>query len=94
VSFGDSIAFEDTLSQALDTLFGGNAGVEPGTPGTPTEPGTPNANVPPKLAAALNEARQALIDRAAAYKANDLVAAAEADKKLQAALQKAYELSR
>ena len=94
VSFGDSIAFEDTLSQALDTLFGGNAGVEPGTPGTPTDPGTPNANVSPKLAAALNEARQALLDRAAAYKANDLVAAAEADKKLQAALQKAYELSR
>ena len=94
VSFGDSIAFEDTLSQALDTLFGGNAGVEPGTPGTPTDPGTPNATVSPQLAAALNEARQALIDRAAAYKANDLVAAAEADKKLQAALQKAYELSR
>ena len=97
VSFGDSIAFEDTLSQALDSLFGGNAGVEPGTPGTPgtpTDPGTSNPNVSPQLAAALNEARQALLDRAAAYKANDLVAAAEADKKLQAALQKAYELSR
>jgi uncharacterized membrane protein (UPF0182 family) len=94
VSFGDSIAFEDTLPAALDTLFGGNAGVDPGTPGTPTEPGTPNANVSPKLQAALEEARQALLDRAAAYKANDLVAAAEADKKLQSALQKAYELSR
>jgi hypothetical protein len=94
VSFGDSIAFEDTLPAALDTLFGGNAGVDPGTPETPTEPGTPNDNVSPQLQAALEEARQALLDRAAAYKANDLVAAAEADKKLQAALQRAYELSR
>lgn len=94
VSFGDSIAFEDTLSQALDSLFGGNAGVDPGTPGVPEEPGTPNENVSPKLAAALEDARQALLDRAAAYKANDLVAAAEADKKLQEALQRAYELSR
>jgi uncharacterized membrane protein (UPF0182 family) len=94
VSFGDSIAFEDTLPAALDTLFGGNAGVDPGTPETPTEPTTPNENVSPQLQAALEEARQALLDRAAAYKANDLVAAAEADKKLQAALQRAYELSR
>jgi uncharacterized membrane protein (UPF0182 family) len=94
VSFGDSIAFEDTLPAALDTLFGGNAGVDPETPETPTEPGTPNENVSPQLQAALEEARPALLDRAAAYKANDLVAAAEADKKLQAALQKAYELSR
>ncbi len=94
VSFGDSIAFEDTLPEALDTLFGGNAGVDPGTPETPTDPVTPNENVSPELQAALEDARQALFDRAAAYKANDLVAAAEADKKLQAALQKAYELSR
>ena len=94
VSFGDSIAFEDTLPAALDSLFGGNAGVDPSTPETPTEPTTPNENVSPQLQAALEEARQALLDRAAAYKANDLVAAAEADRKLQAALQKAYELSR
>lgn len=94
VSFGDSIAFEDTLPAALDTLFGGNAGVDPGSPGVPEEPGTPNENVSPKLQAVLEDARQALLDRAAAYKANDLVAAAEADKKLQAALQRAYELSR
>jgi uncharacterized membrane protein (UPF0182 family) len=97
VSFGDSIAFEDTLSEALDSLFGGNAGVDPTTPidpETPTEPGKPGAEIPPQLAAALQDARQALIDRANAYAANDLVAAAEADKKLQAALQRAYELSR
>jgi uncharacterized membrane protein (UPF0182 family) len=97
VAFGDSIAFEDTLGQALDSLFGGNAGVDPSNPSTPSDPGTPgtpSSNVPAALAKALQDARQALLDRAAAYKANDLVAAAQADKALQAALQRAYELSR
>jgi uncharacterized membrane protein (UPF0182 family) len=97
VAFGDSIAFEDTLGQALDSLFGGNAGVDPSNPSTPSDPGTPgtpSTNVPAALAKALQDARQALLDRAAAYKANDLVAAAQADKALQAALQRAYELSR
>lgn len=103
VSFGDSIAFEDTLPAALDTLFGGNAGVDPSIPidpdtpvdpDAPTEPGASNGNLSPQLVAALEDARQALLDRAAAYQANDLVAAAEADKRLQAALQRAYDLSR
>lgn len=35
VAFGDQIAFEDTLDEALDELFGGDAGVDP----TPTNPG-------------------------------------------------------
>ncbi|MDX2375733.1 UPF0182 family protein [Microbacterium sp. LRZ72] len=38
VSFGDEIAFEDTLDEALDTLFGGDSGADAGdeevTPGT------------------------------------------------------------
>ncbi|MEY4312523.1 MAG: hypothetical protein RLZZ319_32, partial [Actinomycetota bacterium] len=96
VAFGDSIAFEDTLGQALDSLFGGNAGVDPSNPGTPTDPGTPDTpggGIPAALAKALEDARQALLDRVEAYKANDLVAAAEADKKLQSALQRAYDLS-
>lgn len=51
VAFGDQIAFEDTLDEALDSLFGGNSGAsagdgdaagapddEPG--GTPEEPGS------------------------------------------------------
>ncbi|MEY5017627.1 MAG: hypothetical protein RL431_676, partial [Actinomycetota bacterium] len=46
-----------------------------------------------ELKAALEDARQALADRAAAYAANDLVAAAAADVALQAALEKAIELS-
>jgi hypothetical protein len=49
VAFGDQIAFEDTLDQALDSLFGGDSGANAGdgnTPDTatpapeaPTEPG-------------------------------------------------------
>ncbi len=58
------------------------APVDPGT-------GTPNA----ALQAALVDAQQALTDRAAAYAANDLVAAAEADNALQDALERAIAAS-
>ncbi|MFD5599786.1 UPF0182 family protein [Leucobacter sp. NPDC058333] len=34
VSFGDQIAFEDTLDEALDALFGGNSGADAGDTGT------------------------------------------------------------
>ena len=90
VSFGDAIAFEDTLEAALDKLFQGDSGAE--TPEEPAVPGDPTT-VTPELQAALEDARQAMIDREAAYAANDLVAAAEADLRLQAALEKAIALS-
>ncbi|GAA3927806.1 UPF0182 family protein [Microbacterium soli] len=45
VAFGDRVAFEDTLTEALDTLFGGDAGAAGGdedvTPTTPGEGATP-----------------------------------------------------
>jgi hypothetical protein len=92
VAFGDTIAFEDTLEEALDSLFGGNSGaLDPETP-TPEEPGT-GEGTSAALTQALADARKALSDRQAAYAANDLVAAANADVKLQEALQRAYELS-
>src|SRR5690606_2364560 len=41
VAFGDRVAFEDTLTEALDALFGGDAGAVGGDEGvTPTDPGT------------------------------------------------------
>ncbi|MER3389145.1 MAG: UPF0182 family protein [Microcella sp.] len=108
VSFGDSIAFEDTLDQALDSLFGGDSGADAGDgdvdptlpdPAEPTDPDAPEEptqpTTPPSddLQAALEDARQALQDRQAAYAANDLVAAAEADERLQAAIERAIALS-
>ncbi len=54
VAFGDQIAFEDTLDEALDSLFGGDSGASAGdgnTPGTdepttPEEPGTDEPSTP------------------------------------------------
>ncbi|MEN9740586.1 MAG: hypothetical protein RLZ72_852 [Actinomycetota bacterium] len=94
VAFGDSIAFEDSLDAALDSLFGGNSGVvTPTEPTDPTDPST-GGTVSAELAKALADAKKALTDREAAYAKNDLVAAAAADVRLQKALQTAYELSR
>ncbi len=105
VAFGDKIAFEPTLDAALDAIFGGDSGAsagdtgteEPGTdqPGTDQpgtdEPTTPSDNA--ALDAALKDAAAALKEREAAYAANDLVAAAQADKKLQDALERAIAAS-
>ena len=114
VSFGDRIAFEDTLDEALDALFGGDSGavagdgiIEPGTTPDPDVDTTePDAVTPPApeestdegpgtvvtegLEGALQDARQALQDREAAYRNNDLVAAAEADRRLTEALERAF----
>ena len=105
VAFGDEIAFEDTLDQALDTLFGGDSGAnagdgevpdepaEPGEPGEPTEPGTPVEPTPPADLSALEQAladyQQALADRQAAYARGDLVAAAQADERMLQAIERA-----
>ncbi|GAA1684641.1 UPF0182 family protein [Microcella alkalica] len=111
VAFGNEIAFEDTLDQALDALFGGESGAEAGDgdvdPIDPLEPSDPEAPADPEqpadpeppadpdldFEAALKEAREALLEREAAYASNDLVAAAEADERLQAALERLFELS-
>jgi uncharacterized membrane protein (UPF0182 family) len=120
VSFGEKIAFEDTLDQALDSLFGGDSGAEagdsdgaPGTVDAPEDTAAPEPAPEPEaetdagaeadsdtgivistgLQAALADARAALEDREAAYRANDLVAAAEADQRLTDALARALVLS-
>jgi uncharacterized membrane protein (UPF0182 family) len=115
VSFGDQIAFEDTLDQALDTLFGGDSGAEAGDgdvpevtdptePVTPTDPTDPVDPVTPTdptdpatnaaLAQALADYQVALADRQAAYAANDLVAAAEADARMVEAIERAIAATR
>jgi len=99
VGFGDQIAFEDTLDEALDALFGGDSGAAAGDGGTVVTPAPdtedpeavdPEAGTPvvdaPAVSEALEQIRTALADRTAAYAANDLVAAAEADNRLTAAI--------
>lgn len=107
VSFGDQIAFEDTLDQALDTLFGGDSGAEAGdgevpvtdpeTPTDPTDPTTPTEPTTPvnnaQLTQALADYQTALAARQAAYAENDLVAAAEADAAMQDAIERAIAAS-
>jgi len=126
-SFGEQIAFEDTLDASLDSLFGGNSGAQAGdgdvpvtstpddetaggadegatddgatddgaadeaapTPGAGAGGSTGNAD----LDAALADAQQALSDRQSAYADNDLVAAAQADARLQDALEAAVAAS-
>ena len=98
VAFGGNVAFEDTLTAALDALFGGEAGaaggdgqVEPTNPdeGGTTPPVDGGTTPPPSDAEAdaLAAAAQALADREAALKAGDLGAFAEADKRLTEAVE-------
>lgn len=109
VAFGDKVAFEDTLTEALDTLFGGDSGatggddqVEPTDPGAePTPPDSGETPAQPDQpteptdaqAEALAAARQALLDRDAALKAGDLEKFAEADKRLTEAVNTLLEIS-
>lgn len=90
VAFGDQIAFQDTLDEALNVLFGGDSGaaagdeeVEPTEPGTTPDEGT---DQPPtestELQALLNRARQAIEDKQAALQAGDWVAYGRADAEL------------
>ena len=99
VAFGDKIAFEDTLNQALDSLFGGDSGANSGNgsgtvvePTTPTTPGTGKPTTPVvtgALAAALEKARLAILAKQEALAAGDWAAYGKADKALQLAIEAA-----
>lgn len=106
-AFGDEVAFEDTLQEALDALFGGNAGASTGEEGagtdTPAPTPTPSTSPTPTptpdvggqtvtMESALADARQAMVDRDAALKAGDLAAFAEADARLTAAVEQLLQL--
>ena len=103
VAFGDKVAFEDTLQDALDALFGGDSGASTGdnnvtpTP-NPSESGdgsgeTDGTGTDVQFQAALKEAQAAMTARDAALKAGDLTAFAAADAQLTAAVQKLLALS-
>ena len=107
VSFGDDIAFEDTLDAALDELFGGNSGANAGDGGTQVDPGTtPDAGETDgdtgssngssgsgssSTDPALQEMQQALKDRDKAMKDGDWAAYGEADERLRKAIETALQ---
>ena len=101
VAFGDQVAFEDTLDQALDVLFGGDSGApagdvdaEPGDGGATPEPqpggdtggDTGSSSDNAALKKALDDYKKALDDRTKAYADGNLVAAAEADQRMRDAI--------
>jgi len=103
VAFGDQIAFQDTLDQALNVLFGGDSGattgdenVEPGTGagdgdngGSPTTPTTPSD----EMQALLNQAKQALKNKQTALAEGDWAGYGEADAQLADIISKMIALS-
>jgi uncharacterized membrane protein (UPF0182 family) len=96
VAFGDQIAFEDTLDQALTVLFG-SSGItptptptDPGT--TPIDPGTP-ATGSGALQAALQQALEAIQEKEAALASGDWSAFGLAEEKLRAAIEAALAAS-
>ena len=99
VAFGDQIAFEDTLPEALDVLFGGNAGVDQPTnegaqpPENDPAGGSGGSTANPELTKALQDAQKALTDREAARVAGDWAAYGAADAALTDALSRALSAS-
>ncbi len=113
VAFGDKIAFESTLDEALNTLFGGDSGADAGDTGAGDGTGTGTGGDTgtggstggtggtgtgssvdeTALQKALADYKKALDDRTKAYKDGDLVAAAEADQRMQQAVEAAIKAS-
>jgi len=83
VSFGDQVAYQPTLKQALDALFGSGTTVSP-SPG-PTSSPSPT----PSTGSAIADAQKAFDDMQAALRQGDFAAYGEALKRLEAALNRA-----
>jgi uncharacterized membrane protein (UPF0182 family) len=96
VAFGNQLAWSDTLTGALDGLFGGSSGAPaadapggtattpPATGGTGT--GTTGSASSPALKAALADAQKAFADGQQALKTGDFAAYGAAQKRLQSAI--------
>jgi uncharacterized protein len=96
VSFGNQVAFEDTLEQALDSLFAEQGGIDPGDDGSPTEPPPSGEPVDQNaaLADALADAQQAITDAQEALQAGDFTAYGQAQADLRDAIDRAVAAQR
>ncbi|TDL43735.1 UPF0182 family protein [Microbacterium oleivorans] len=108
VSFGKEVAFEDTLQEALDQLFGGDSGATAGDEGTtPTPSGSPEATPSPEAtdgtepptagtgdetARLLQEARDVMMARDAAMQKGDWATYGQEDEKLTNILDRLIQL--
>jgi uncharacterized membrane protein (UPF0182 family) len=96
VSFGNDVAFEDTLPAALDALFGNQAGNPGGggtTPPPPSGGGGSTANNP-ALAQALQDAQDAIAAAQQALAAGDFAAYGQAQQDLRDAIARAVAAQR
>jgi uncharacterized membrane protein (UPF0182 family) len=92
VNFDGKMALEDTLDQALNSVFGTRAGPPAnggGTGGSTTNPPPPPAGAGASLKDALNRAQQAYDDGQRALRAGDWVKYGEAQQRLATALKDA-----
>ncbi len=95
VSFGQKVAFEDTLPLALAKVFGSAANTGTGTPEPDPDPSQPpTGTVEAQLAVALTEAQSAYDDGETALKTSDFTAYGVAQKRLAAALARAEILAK
>jgi uncharacterized membrane protein (UPF0182 family) len=84
VAFGDQVAYQPTLRQALDALFGTAPTTTP-----PTTPSSPQPTPSTPVTSAIEDAQRAYDDMRAALARNDFAAYGEALKRLKAALDRA-----
>ena len=94
VAFGDQIAFEDTLDQALTSLFGSSGLTPTPTPTDPdVEPTDPGTDTPAStnLELALQQALEAIQEKEAAMASGDWTAFGKAEEKLKRAIQAALD---
>ncbi|MGI8433151.1 MAG: UPF0182 family protein, partial [Nocardioidaceae bacterium] len=103
VSFGDQVAYENTLPEALNKLFGAGVGDSvtplvggtsttpspaPSTSGSPAPLPSPGAGSPGELASSVTAINAALSHLAAAQKAGDFAGIGQAQSELQTAIQR------
>ncbi|WP_407922128.1 UPF0182 family membrane protein [Carbonactinospora thermoautotrophica] len=95
VGFGDQIQMRETLQQALDAVFQGDAGSQTGEGQQPAKPGKPSQPAPPggDLQQALRDAQQAYQDGQEALKNGDFAKYGEAQRRLKEALDRAARAS-
>ena len=92
--YGSTVAWGDTLEQAVSGLFGeGDGSEEPGQPGQPGQPSTPSGTAAAQLTAALEEIQAAYAAGQDALKTGNFTAYDQAQKRLEAAILRANEIA-